>query len=79
MSDSVATKSVQPGPHGPCVFSGVVFTASPLLPLTSCSNFADNATKDDKVSALQAQKAEIARRCVGCGFFRLFCGLTNGD
>jgi hypothetical protein len=40
---------------------------------------ADNATKDDKVSALQAQKAEIARRCVGCGFFRLFCGLTNGD
>jgi hypothetical protein len=30
---------------------------------------ADNATKDDKVSALQAQKAEIARRCVGCGFF----------
>ena len=34
----------------------------------SYPEFADNATKDDKVSALQAQKAEIARRCVGCGF-----------
>lgn len=41
----------------------------------------DNATKEDKVAALEAKKADIARRCVHAAFLALAidCDWTRTD